>query len=64
MADVKSARARLAEARLNLGYTKVESPVSGVSSRALKSEGTLVAGPADLLTTVSQVDPIYVNFGG
>jgi membrane fusion protein, multidrug efflux system len=62
-ADVKSAKARLAEARLNLGYTKVESPVSGVTSRALKSEGSLIPGPEVLLTTVSQVDPIYVNFG-
>jgi membrane fusion protein (multidrug efflux system) len=62
-ADVKAARARLAEARLNLGYTRVESPVSGVTSRALKSEGTFVSGPDMLLTTVSQVDPIYVNFG-
>ena len=62
-ADVKAARARLTDARLNLTYTKVESPVSGISSRALKSEGTLVSGPDVLLTTVSQVDPIYVNFG-
>ncbi|HET6263757.1 MAG TPA: efflux RND transporter periplasmic adaptor subunit [Usitatibacter sp.] len=62
-ADVKAARARLAEARLNLGYTRVESPVSGLSSRSLKSEGSLVTGPQDLLTTVSQIDPIYVNFG-
>ena len=62
-ADLKAARARLAEARLNLEYTRVESPVAGVSSRSLKSEGTLVAGPQDLLTTVSQIDPIYVNFG-
>ena len=62
-ADVKSARARLREARLNLEYTRVEAPVSGISSRSLKSEGTLVPGPEVLLTTVSQVDPIYVNFG-
>lgn len=62
-ADLKAARARLAEAKLNLGYTRVESPVSGATSRALKSEGTLVSGPEVLLTTVSQVDPIYVNFG-
>jgi membrane fusion protein, multidrug efflux system len=62
-ADVKAARARLREARLNLEYTKVEAPVSGLASRALKSEGTLVPGPDVLLTTVSQVDPIYVNFG-
>jgi membrane fusion protein, multidrug efflux system len=62
-ADLKSARARLADARLNLAYTKVESPISGVTSRSLKSEGTLIAGPQDLLTTVSQIDPIWVNFG-
>jgi len=62
-ADVKATKARLAEARLNLGYTKVEAPVSGITSRALKSEGSLIPGPEVLLTTVSQVDPIYVNFG-
>jgi membrane fusion protein (multidrug efflux system) len=62
-ADVKAARARLDEARLNLSYTKVESPVSGIASRAVPSEGTLVSGPNVLLTTVMQVDPIWVNFG-
>jgi len=62
-ADVKSAKARLIEANLNLEYTRVEAPISGVTSRALKSDGSLIAGPADLLTTVSQFDPIYVNFG-
>ena len=62
-ADVKAARARLAEVRLNLGYTKVESPVSGVTTRALRSEGSLVSGPDVLLTTVVQVDPMWVNFG-
>jgi membrane fusion protein (multidrug efflux system) len=62
-ADLKAARARLAEARLNLNYTKVEAPVSGVASRSLRSEGSLVSGPDVLLTTVIQVDPIWVNFG-
>jgi membrane fusion protein (multidrug efflux system) len=62
-ADLKAARARLTEARLNLDYTKVESPVSGVATRSLQSEGTFVAGPQVLLTTVVQVDPIWVNFG-
>ena len=62
-ADLKAAQARLAEARLNLGYTKVEAPASGVASRSLRSEGTLVSGPDVLLTTVMQVDPIWVNFG-
>jgi membrane fusion protein (multidrug efflux system) len=62
-ADLKAARARLTEARLNLSYTKVESPVSGVATRSLQSEGTFVSGPQVLLTTVVQVDPIWVNFG-
>jgi len=62
-ADLKASRARLADARLNIGYTKVEAPVSGVTSRSLRSEGTLVSGPDMLLTTVVQVDPIWVIFG-
>src|SRR5213082_3160090 len=37
-ADVKAARARLTEARLNLTYTRVEAPVSGVASRSLRSK--------------------------
>src|SRR5687768_3713519 len=62
-ADVKAARARLAEVRLNLGYTKVEAPASGIAGRSLRSEGSLVSGPDVLLTTVTQADPIWVNFG-
>jgi membrane fusion protein (multidrug efflux system) len=62
-ADLKAAQARLIEARLALEYTRVESPVSGYASRALRSEGSLVSGPDVLLTTVVQVDPIWVNFG-
>ena len=62
-ADVAAAKARLTEARLNLEYTKVEAPVSGISTRAVPSEGTLVSGPSVLLTSVVQVDPIWVNFG-
>ena len=62
-ADLKSARARLTEARLNLEYTRVASPVRGIVSGSQRSEGTLVSGPEVLLTTVTQVDPIWVNFG-
>jgi len=62
-ADVKGARARLMEARLNIMYTKVESPLSGIAGRAQRSEGSLVSGPDVLLTTVTQVDPIWVSFG-
>ncbi|HYT84803.1 MAG TPA: efflux RND transporter periplasmic adaptor subunit, partial [Burkholderiales bacterium] len=62
-AEVKTARANLADARLNIGYTRVEAPVSGIAGRTLRSEGTCVSGPDVLLTTVSQIDPIYVLFG-
>lgn len=57
------AAAAVREARLNLEYARVESPVSGFASRSLQSEGSLVSGPDALLTTVTQVDKVYVNFG-
>lgn len=62
-ATVQAAQARLDEAKLNLSYTRVEAPISGVSSRAEKSEGSLV-GPGEngLLTRISQVQPIWVRF--
>lgn len=62
-AEAKSQQARLNEAKLNLSYTRVESPIAGVASRAAVSEGTLVSGPNVLLTTVTQTDPMYVIFG-
>ena len=62
-ADVKSARAQVTDARLNLGYTKVEAPASGITGRSQRQEGSLVSGPDVLLTTITQVDPIWVNFG-
>lgn len=62
-ADLSVASARVKEARLNVQYARVESPVSGFASRSLKSEGSLVSGPSELLTTVTQVDQVYVNFG-
>jgi membrane fusion protein (multidrug efflux system) len=62
-ADLKAARARLTEANLNLEYARVKSPITGIAGRALRSEGNYVSGPEVLLTTVSQIDPIYVLFG-
>ena len=62
-ASVKAAEAKLREARLNLGYTRVAAPITGLSSRATKSEGSLVtAGSDSLLTTISQTDPMWVQF--
>jgi membrane fusion protein (multidrug efflux system) len=61
-AAVQSAQARLDELKLNLGYTRVVAPISGLSSRAMKSEGSLATANETLLTTISQTDPIWVAF--
>ncbi|HSU44525.1 MAG TPA: efflux RND transporter periplasmic adaptor subunit, partial [Casimicrobiaceae bacterium] len=45
-----------------LGYTKVLAPISGLSSRAQKSEGSLATQNETLLTTISQIDPIWIVF--
>ena len=62
-ADLKGAQARRAEAALNLGYTRVEAPIGGVIGRSQVSEGTLVSGPAVLLTSITQTDPALIRFG-
>lgn len=61
-ANVKAARAAVTEARLNLSYTRVEAPISGISGRAVQSEGSLVQAQQSLLTTISQIDPVWVIF--
>lgn len=60
-ADVALARAGLRSAEIELGYTAVEAPLDGVTSLEAVPEGSLV-GPGDLLTTVTQLDPIHVRF--
>ena len=61
-ATVKTAQARLAEMQLNLSYTSVTAPITGLSSRAPKSEGSLVSANDTLLTVISQVDPMWIPF--
>lgn len=60
-ATVLSAKARLDKATLDLSWTLVPAPISGSTSRAPLSEGSLV-GPESLLTRISQVQPIWVRF--
>lgn len=62
-ADLQVASAAVRTARLNLEYARVESPVTGFASRSQYSEGSFVSGPSELLTTVTQIDQVYVNFG-
>jgi membrane fusion protein (multidrug efflux system) len=63
-ANVEAARAALRTAELNLGYTDVRAPISGLTSREARSEGSLVqaGSEASLLTRIVQVHPIYVEF--
>jgi membrane fusion protein (multidrug efflux system) len=61
-ADVAGAKAAVATARLNLGYTTVVAPISGRSSVSQVTQGAYVqAGAATLLTTIQQIDPVYVD---
>jgi membrane fusion protein (multidrug efflux system) len=62
LANQQQAQASVREAELNLSYTTVTAPVSGVSGRFQFSEGALVAANTSLLTTVVQLSPIWVRF--
>jgi RND family efflux transporter MFP subunit len=63
-AAVESAKAAVTQAELNLGYTTVTSPITGIIGKVQVDRGNLV-GKAEptLLATVSSVDPIYVDVG-
>jgi membrane fusion protein (multidrug efflux system) len=63
-AEVVAAEAQVRLAELNLGYTKVTAPISGITGQEQVPEGSLIGTTADtsLLTRITQVDPAYVNF--
>jgi RND family efflux transporter MFP subunit len=63
-ANVQAAAAALDTAALNLSFTEVRSPISGVVSREEVTTGNLVTAGQTLLTTVVSVDRIYVEFEG
>lgn len=68
-AKVRADQAAVDGARINLGYTRVTSPIAGTAGQQQVTQGALVgSGTSDagssgtLLTTVAQIDPLYVNF--
>ena len=63
VADISSAKASIESARINLAYTKMLSPLSGRIGRSSVTPGALVtANQTTVLATVTQLDPIYVDF--
>ena len=64
-AQVQAAKASVEQAQLNLGYTTIRSPLNGLSSSANYREGALIraGGSGSQLTTIVQLDPMWVNFG-
>lgn len=60
-ANVGASRATVEQARLNMSWTRVVSPISGIAGIAQAQVGNLV-GPQTVLTTVSKVDPIRVRY--
>lgn len=64
-ADVEAARANVQAKQIDLNYTTVTAPISGMASKEVRSEGSLVAAAdtnSSLLTKLTQLDPVYVNF--
>ena len=64
VADLRSAQASLTQARLNLEFTRIESPIDGRIGLAMMRPGNLVAPGTSLLATVVSLDPMYVYFEG
>jgi membrane fusion protein (multidrug efflux system) len=60
-ASVEAARAAMEQAKLNLDWTKVISPIDGIAGISVAQIGDLVT-PNNVLTTISQVDPIKVYY--
>jgi membrane fusion protein, multidrug efflux system len=61
-ANVQLMQAEVRNAELNLGYTTIRSPVTGVTRLVSPPEGSLVLTQQTILTTITQLDPAYVNF--
>jgi membrane fusion protein (multidrug efflux system) len=61
-ADVATGKAMVATAQINVDYTNVVSPITGRSGVSQVTQGAYVqASAATLMTTVQQIDPIYVD---
>ncbi|GGA71988.1 MexE family multidrug efflux RND transporter periplasmic adaptor subunit [Arenimonas soli] len=60
--EVRSAQALVAQARLDLDFTRVRAPIDGMAGRALVTTGNLAAPDSTVLTTLVSLDPVHVYF--
>lgn len=63
-ANVQVAEAGVNNAQINLDYTQVTAPINGIAGKEAQTVGSLISavGDSGLLTTMVQIDPLYVNF--
>ena len=61
-ASLQSAKAQLLDNEINLGYTTIKAPITGMANRARFHEGALISLGNNLLTNISVLDPIWVYF--
>ena len=64
-ANIEAAKAEVQSKQIDLDYTTVEAPISGITSKEAVSEGSLIVANdpnSSLLTQITQLDPIYVNY--
>jgi RND family efflux transporter MFP subunit len=59
---IKTAQAKIEQAELNLGFTKITAPITGAISRTLLTVGNLINADSTLLTTIVSIDPMYAYF--
>lgn len=64
IASLKASQAALKKATIDFNYTKVKAPISGMTSLNTQDIGSYVGSNSDTmtLTTITQIDPIYVEF--
>ncbi len=61
-AAVEAAKASVFDAELNLGYTEILAPVSGLAGSSQEREGAYISGTVGALTYVAKIDPVWVEF--
>ncbi|MBK5933669.1 membrane fusion protein (multidrug efflux system) [Rhodovulum imhoffii] len=61
-ANVAAAKAKVEEAQINLGYTTIEAPLTGLIGRSTVSVGDLISPQSGVMASIVQTDPVYVRF--